>query len=173
MIVKLPWKVVCSQAVNRYSVADLGQYSHGLYPQCHELFCSKSTSATESSRTFSPCRGVVFSSRYCCSPRVTERYPGITAFLKTPADDFVSPSANCCTRVGTHISPDHLCVSPHFCRTPFSQRCHRQCRAPIFGHARVLGQTIEQALTTSNNSDGQVLVTPLVSRNSFPNQYFT
>ena len=43
-------------------------------PHCHELFCSKSTSATESSRTFSPCRGVVFSSRSCCSPRVTERY---------------------------------------------------------------------------------------------------
>ena len=87
-----------------YSVADLGQYSYGLYPHCHELFCSKS---------ISPCRGVVFSSRSCCSPRVTERYQRSQRFSKTPADDFVSPSANC-TRVGTHLSPDHCSSPPTF-----------------------------------------------------------
>ena len=52
------------------------------------------------------------------------------AFLKrTPADYFVSPSANC-TRVGTDIKHDRFVSLP----TPaehLSQRCHSQCRPSI------------------------------------------
>ena len=48
-------------------------------------------------------------------------------------------------------------VFSHSCRTPFSQRCYRQCRPSIFRQACVFGQTVEQALTVSDHSDGQVL----------------
>ena len=49
----------------------------------------------------------------------------------------------------THQSRSFL-VSFHSCRTPFSQRCDRQCRPSIFRHACVFGKTIEQALTVSD-----------------------
>ena len=52
------------------------------------------------------------------------------------------------------------CVSSHSCRTPSSQRCHRQCRPSILRHACVFGQTVEQALAVGNHSDMQVLLRP-------------
>ena len=61
-----------------------------------------------------------------------------------------------------------LLVSSHSCRTPFSQRCHRQCRSSIFRHARVFGQTVEHALTVSDHSDGQVLLSPHSSGKTLP-----
>ena len=61
----------------------------------------------------------------------------------------------------------------HSCRTPFSQRCHRQCRPSIFRHACIFGQTLEQAPTISDHSDGQVLLLPFVRQNSSPNDHLT
>ena len=43
----------------------------------------------------------------------------------------------------------------------------------IFRHACVFGQTVEQALTFRDHSDGQVLLSPFVRQNSSPNHYLT
>ena len=83
--------------------------------------------------------------------------PEVRAFLrKTPADDFVSPSANC-TRVGAHISPDRF-WSLRTLAEHLSDRGHGHCGSSMFRHARVLGQTVEQALVVDNHSGGQVLL---------------
>ena len=49
-----------------------------------------------------------------------------------------------------------LLVCSHFCRTPFTQRCHCQCRSSIFRYACVSAQTVEQALSVRDHSDGHV-----------------
>ena len=68
---------------------DLGRDSPVLCLHCHQSFCSRSSCTTETSQT--------------SLELLVSR-----AFLrKTPADDFVSPSANC-TCVATHISPDRF-----------------------------------------------------------------
>ena len=75
--------------------------------------------------------------------------------------------------VSAPTSSRSLFVSLHSCRTPFSQRCHRQCRPSNFRHACVFGQTVEQALTVRDHSDGQVLLSPFAIENFSPDQYLT
>ena len=76
-------------------------------------------------------------------------------------------------RVSAPHQTRSCCVSSHSCRTPFSQRCHRQCRPSILRHACVFGQTVEQALAVGNHSDRQVLLRPFVRQNSCHNQHLT
>ena len=91
---------------------DLGQDSPVLSLHCHQSFCSRSIGPTETS-------GTSYELLVACLLRKTfvlsswsSSVPDVIAFLKkTPADDFVSPSANC-TRVGTHISPERFWSLP-------------------------------------------------------------
>ena len=45
------WEVINNQAVQRYSVRDLGRDSPVLCLHCHQSFCSRSLCTTETSRT--------------------------------------------------------------------------------------------------------------------------
>ena len=96
------------------------------------------------------------------SLREVERFQMLKRFSRRLQLMISSVRPPTCTRVGAHISPDRFFVSSHSCRTPLSQRCHRQCRPSIFRHARVFGQTVEQSLTVRDHSDGQVLLLPFV-----------
>ena len=151
----------------RYSVMDLGRDSPVLCLHCHKCFCSRSIRTTETSRTSFELQVSCFLVRTFVLSSWSSAVPDVRAFLKkTPANDFVRlPTA----RVGTRTGPNRFSSLPTPAEHLFSQRCHRQCRPSIFRHACVVGQTVEQALTARDHSDGQVLL-PFVRQNSSPNQ---
>ena len=75
-------------------------------------FCSRSICTAETSRTSFELLVSCFLLKTLALSSWSWAVPEVRAFLmKTPADDFVSPSANC-TRVGTHISPDRFWSLP-------------------------------------------------------------
>ena len=95
--------------------------------------------------------------------QTSDRFPE-----KAPADDFVSPSAN-----SAHISPDRFSSLP----TPAEHLSRRDATVNAVprssGTLASFGQTVEQALTVRDHSDGQVLLSPFVRQNSSPNHYLT
>ena len=139
--------------MKRDSQRDLGRDSPVLCLHCHQSFCP-----TETSRTSFEL--LVSSSRPSCSPRGTERFQTSERFSGRLLQRIWSVRLPTALRSAPTSNRSFL-VSSHSCRTPFSQRCHCQCRPSIFRHACVFGQTVEQALTVSDHSDGQVLLSPV------------
>ena len=151
---------------------DLGQDSPVSCLHCHQSFCSRSTRATGTSRTSFGLPVSCFCFRTFVLSSWSWAVPDVGAFLKkTPADDFVSPSANC-PRVGTHIKPERF-VSLPTAAEHLSRRCHSQRRPSIIRYTCVFGQTVEQALTVSSHSDREVLLRPFVKQNPCSNPHFT
>ena len=172
MIVMLPWKVVCNQAVNTYSVRILGSTPMGCVLTATNFSAQNRQAQLRRLELFRPCRGVVLSSRSCCSPRVTERYQRSqrVSRLQQMISSVRLPTA---LVSAPRFSPDRCVVSspllPKLSRRDATVNAVPRSSGTLASLAKQSNKLLQPVTTRM----GKCSSPPLVSRNSFPNQYFT